>query len=126
MIVGFDDDLAGEAPRVSSRLHDLLTQIHPSLERVLGPRLRHQAVLTMLERFGSLAQIRGAGRRRLVTLLRPEAPRMAEPPRGSSQAWPAHSPPSLTSGTTGRTDRGTPGGPPSVGVLLRLALARIP
>ena len=78
MIVGFDDGLVGEATRVANRLHGLLTQIHPSLERVLGPRLQHPAVLTLLERFGSPAQIRKAGRRRLVTLLRPKAPRMAE------------------------------------------------
>lgn len=77
-MVGFDDDLAGEATRVANRLHGLLTQIHPSLEQVLGPRLQHPAVLTLLERFGSPAQIRKAGRRRLVTLLRPKAPRMAE------------------------------------------------
>jgi len=37
MIVGFDDDLATEATRVSNRIRGLLTQIHPSLERVLGP-----------------------------------------------------------------------------------------
>lgn len=78
MIVGFDDDLAGEATRVANRLHGLLTQVHPSLERVMGPRLQHPAVLTLLERFGSPAQIRKAGRRRLVPLLRPKAPRMAE------------------------------------------------
>ncbi|MFF7780356.1 IS110 family transposase [Streptomyces tanashiensis] len=36
MIVGFDDNLAGEATRVANRLHGLLTQVHPSLERVLG------------------------------------------------------------------------------------------
>ncbi|MGW4359594.1 IS110 family transposase [Streptomyces californicus] len=66
MIVGFDDDLAGEATRVANRLHGLLTQIHPSLERVLGPRLQHPAVLALLERFGSPAQMRKAGRRRLV------------------------------------------------------------
>ena len=45
MIAGFDDDLAGEATRVANRLHGLLTQIHPSLERVLGPRLQHPASL---------------------------------------------------------------------------------
>ncbi len=78
MIVRFDDNVAGEATRVANRLHGLLTQIHPSLERVLGPRLQHPAVLALLERFGSPAQIRKAGRRRLVTLLRPKAPRMAE------------------------------------------------
>ncbi|MCD9166221.1 IS110 family transposase [Streptomyces albireticuli] len=78
MIVGFDDDLAGEATRISNRLRGLLTQIHPSLERVLGPRVQHPAVLKLLDQFGSPAQIRKAGRRRLVTLLRPKAPRMAE------------------------------------------------
>lgn len=78
MLVGFDDDLAGEATRVSNRLRGLLTQIHPSLERVLGPRVHHPAVLMMLERFGSPAELRKAGRRRLVTLIRPKAPRMAE------------------------------------------------
>ncbi len=68
MIVGFDDDLAGEATRVANRLRGLLmTQIHPHLERVVGPRIQHPAVLTLLERFGSPAQIRKAGRRRLVT-----------------------------------------------------------
>ncbi|MDX2707946.1 IS110 family transposase [Streptomyces sp. PA03-6a] len=78
MIVGFDDDLAIELTRTKNRLRGLLTQIHPSLEKVLGPRLDHPAVLALLERFGSPAQIRKAGRRRLVTLLRPKAPRMAE------------------------------------------------
>lgn len=34
MLVGFDDDLAGEATRLSNRLRGLLTQIHPALERV--------------------------------------------------------------------------------------------
>lgn len=41
MIVGFDDDLASEATRISNRLRGLLTQIHPSLESVLGPRVQH-------------------------------------------------------------------------------------
>ena len=78
MIVGFDDDLAGEATRVSNRLRGLLTQIHPHLERVLGPRVQHPGVLALLQRFGSPALIRKAGRRRLITLIRPKAPRMAE------------------------------------------------
>jgi transposase len=78
MIVGFDDDLAGESTRIKNRLRGLLTQIHPSLERILGPRLDHPAVLALLERHGSPAQLRKAGRRRLVTLLRPKAPRLAE------------------------------------------------
>ena len=38
VLVGFDDDLAGEATRVSNRIRGLLTQIHPALERVLTRR----------------------------------------------------------------------------------------
>ncbi len=41
-------------------------------------RVQHPAVLTLLERFGSPAEIRKAGRRQLISLLRPKAPRMAE------------------------------------------------
>ena len=78
MIVGFDDDLAGEATRIANRPRGLLTQIHPHLERVLGPRLDHPAVLALLERFGSAAALRKAGRRRLLAIARPLAPRMFE------------------------------------------------
>ncbi|MFD9427478.1 MULTISPECIES: IS110 family transposase [unclassified Streptomyces] len=78
MLVGFDDDLAGEATRVSNRLRGMLTQIHPALERVLGPRIHHPAVLWLLERYGTPAQIRRAGRRALAERLRPHAPRMHE------------------------------------------------
>ncbi|RBM05985.1 IS110 family transposase [Streptomyces sp. PT12] len=78
MLVGFDEDLTGEATRSSNRLRGLLTQFHPSLERVLGPRLDHPAVTLLLERFGSPAALRKAGRRQLVSLMRPMAPRMAE------------------------------------------------
>ncbi len=37
VLVGFDDDLAAEATRLTNRLRGLLTQVHPALERVLGP-----------------------------------------------------------------------------------------
>ncbi|MFJ1701756.1 IS110 family transposase, partial [Streptomyces sp. NPDC088252] len=39
VLVGFDQDPASEATRTSNRIRGLLTQFHPSLERVLGPRL---------------------------------------------------------------------------------------
>ncbi|GAA4264237.1 hypothetical protein GCM10022255_116010 [Dactylosporangium darangshiense] len=39
VLIGFDDDLAGEATRVSNRIRGLLTQVHPALERVLGPKV---------------------------------------------------------------------------------------
>jgi transposase len=77
MLAGFDQDLAAEATRTSNRIRGLLTQFHPSLERVLGPRLDHPAVTWLLERFGSPAALRKAGRRRLVEVIRPKAPRMA-------------------------------------------------
>lgn len=78
VLVGFDQDLASEATRTSNRIRGLLTQLHPSLERVLGPRPDHQAVTWLLERHGSPAALRKAGRRRLVELIRPKAPRMAQ------------------------------------------------
>ncbi|MFJ4942224.1 IS110 family transposase [Streptomyces albidoflavus] len=78
VLTGFDQDLAAEATRTSNRIRGLLTQFHPSLERVLGPRLDHQAVTWLLERYGSPAALRKAGRRRLVELIRPKAPRMAQ------------------------------------------------
>ncbi len=77
MLVGFDQDLAGEANRTSNRIRGLLTQFHPSLERVLGPRLDHPAITWLLERYGSPAALRKAGRRKLIEAIRPRAPRMA-------------------------------------------------
>jgi hypothetical protein len=77
VLVGFDQDLAAEATRTSNRIRGLLTQFHPSLERVLGPRLDHTAVTWLLERYGSPAALRKAGRRKLVEVIRPRAPRMA-------------------------------------------------
>ncbi len=80
MLVGFDQDLAGEANRTSNRIRSLLTQFHPSLERVLGPRLDHQAVAWLLERYGSAQALRKAGRRKLVEVVRPR-----------HRAWPSDS-----------------------------------
>ncbi|MFJ5157387.1 IS110 family transposase [Streptomyces sp. NPDC088353] len=77
MLVGFDQDLAGEATRTSNRIRGLLTQFHPSLVRVLGPRLDHPVVTWLLERYGSPDALRKACRRKLVEVIRPRAPRMA-------------------------------------------------
>ncbi|ATL25604.1 Mobile element protein [Streptomyces formicae] len=78
MLVCFDNDLVAEANRLSNRLRGLFTQVHPHLERVLGPRMQHPAVLALLEHFGSPAQLRQAGRRRIATAIRPKAPRTAD------------------------------------------------
>ncbi|GED83213.1 hypothetical protein TNCT6_02980 [Streptomyces sp. 6-11-2] len=72
VLMGFDQDLAAEATRTSNRIRALLTQFHPSLERVLGARLDHQAVTWLLDRYGSPAALRKASRRRLVELIRPK------------------------------------------------------
>ena len=78
VLVGFDDDLAGEATRMANRIRGLLTQIHPALERVLGPRVQHKAVLELLSRCGGPAGLRRAGRSKLLEIVRPKAPRMGE------------------------------------------------
>ncbi len=78
MPTGFDQGLAGEANRTSNRIRGLLTQFHPSPERILGPRLEHPAITWLLEHYGSPAALRKAGRRKLVEAIRPRAPRMAQ------------------------------------------------
>ncbi|GAB7007527.1 IS110 family transposase [Nocardioides sp. AN3] len=75
VIVGYDDDLAGEVTRISNRIRGLLTQIHPALERVLGPDLQHRAVLELLARFGGPTGLRKAQRRQLIAATKPRAPR---------------------------------------------------
>jgi transposase len=76
VLVGYDDDLAGEVTRISNRIRGLLTQIHPPLERVLGPKLQHPAVLQLLSQCGGPAGIRKAGRAKLAELVKKRAPRM--------------------------------------------------
>ncbi len=78
VLVGFDDDLAAEATRLSNRIRGLLTQIHPALERVLGPRVSQKAALALLTRFGGPAGMRAAGRARLRATARRANPRGAE------------------------------------------------
>ena len=78
MLAGFDEDLAGQVNQVSNRLRGLLTQIHPALERVLGPELDHPAVLDLLQRHPSPAALSGLGRSRLGARLRKLAPRIGD------------------------------------------------
>lgn len=78
VIVGFDDDLAGEVTRVSNRIRGLLTQIHPALERAIGSNIAHPAVLALLAKFGGPAGLTTAGKRRLTTTAKALAPRMHE------------------------------------------------
>jgi transposase len=78
VLVGFDDDLAGEATRLSNRIRGLLTGIHPALEHAIGPRISHPAVLEILSRCGGPAGIAQAGRRKLTAIAKVHAPRMGE------------------------------------------------
>ncbi|MFJ8894304.1 IS110 family transposase [Leifsonia sp. NPDC102414] len=75
MLCGFDEDLAGQITQVSNRIRGLLTQIHPALERVIGPRLDHPAILDLLQHYPSPAAMRAAGEKRLRNRLLKNAPR---------------------------------------------------
>ncbi|HET9137918.1 IS110 family transposase [Actinophytocola sp.] len=76
VLVGFDDDLAGEATRISNRIRGLLTGIHPALERVIGPKITHPAVLAILSQCGGPTGIRQVGRDTLTTIATQHAPRI--------------------------------------------------
>jgi transposase len=78
VLVGFDDDLAGEATRLANRIRGLLTGVHPALERAIGPRISHLAVLEILSRCGGPTGLRKAGRRKLISIATKHAPRMGE------------------------------------------------
>lgn len=76
MLCGFDDDIAQQVTANSNRVQGLLTQIHPALERVLGPRLDHPAVLDLLQRWPTPEALKRAGENRLANRLVKLAPRM--------------------------------------------------
>lgn len=76
MLCGFDDDLAGQITATSNRIRGLLTQIHPALERVIGPHLDHPAILDLLQHYPSPASMATAGEKRLATRLTKRAPRI--------------------------------------------------
>lgn len=77
LLSGRDQDLAHDVTRTSNRLRDLLLQAHPPLEGVLGPRLGHPAVRTLLGQYATATQLRKAGRSRVLKVLERDAPRMA-------------------------------------------------
>ena len=78
MLCGFDDDLAVQITQTSNRIRGLLSQIHPALERVLGPRLDHPAVLDLLERYPSPAELAATSEKTLANRLTKLAPRMGK------------------------------------------------
>ena len=62
VLAGFDDDLAAQITATSNRLRGMLTQIHPALERVLGPRVTHPAVADLLQQALRDAGLTSGGR----------------------------------------------------------------
>jgi transposase len=78
MLCGFDDDLVAQATATSHRIRGLLTQIHPALERVLGPRLDHPAVVDLLRTWPTPQALRRAGTKRIAARLRKLAPRIGD------------------------------------------------
>ena len=87
MLSGFDEDLAGQLNQVSNRIRGLLTQIHPAMERVLGPRLGLLSVLDLIERYPSPQLMQTAGRGRLAARLRRLSPRIGD--RIANELWTA-------------------------------------
>lgn len=78
VLIGFDDDLAGESTRLTNRVRGLLTQVHPALERVLGPRVSQKATLALIAKYGGPTGLRRAGRTRMLATARKANPRGAD------------------------------------------------
>jgi transposase len=76
MLCGFDDDILQQMTATSNRIRGLLTQIHPALERVVGPHLDHPAMLDLLQYYPSPAAMKTAGTTRMANRLLKRAPRM--------------------------------------------------
>jgi hypothetical protein len=78
MLCGLDEDLPGQITQVSNRIRGLLMQIHPALERVVGPHLDHPAMLDLLERYPAPAQLAALSQKQLANRLVKLAPRMGK------------------------------------------------
>lgn len=79
MLCGFDDDLAKQATAASNRIRGLLTQIHPALERVIGPHLDHPVMAALLQKYPTPEALSRAGRTRIAGLMSKSAPRAGKP-----------------------------------------------
>lgn len=78
VLVGFDEDLAAEATRLSNRIRGLLTQIHPALERVVGPRLTTKQGLAVIEQLGGPEGMAGVTKSKLLRVIAKAYPRGAQ------------------------------------------------
>ncbi|MDO5094372.1 MAG: IS110 family transposase [Propionibacteriaceae bacterium] len=78
VLVGFDEDLAAEATRLSNRIRGLLTQIHPALERVVGPRLGTKQGLAVIEQLSGPQGMAAASKSKLLRVIAKAYPRAAQ------------------------------------------------
>lgn len=74
MLTGFDDDLARQITQTRNRVRGLYTQIHPGLERVIGPRLDHPAILAVAQTWPVPRALAKAGRARIGAKLKKTEP----------------------------------------------------
>ena len=70
MLTGFDEDLAKQITQNRNRIRGLYTQIHPGLERVLGPRLEHPAILALIQTWPTPHMLKKAGKTRIAAKLK--------------------------------------------------------
>lgn len=77
VLAGFDDDLLAQTTDTRNRLRGLLTQIHPGLERVVGPKLEHAGVLDALTRWPTPQALQTAGRGDVRKRIAKHNPRLA-------------------------------------------------
>jgi len=77
VLTGFDDDLLAQTTATRNRLRGLLTQTHPGLERVIGPKLHHPGVLDALTRWPTPAALKTAGSGHVRRRIAKHNPRLA-------------------------------------------------
>jgi transposase len=91
LLVGRRRELVGDQTRRISRLRDLLASIFAGLERVIDPSTK--ASLQLLSRYVTPAEIRRAGRRRLIDHMpAPDACRPRASRRSPTPPWPPPGP----------------------------------
>ncbi|GAA1119462.1 IS110 family transposase [Nesterenkonia jeotgali] len=78
VLAGFDDDLLGQMTAARNRLRGLLTQIHPALERAMGPHLHQVGVLDALVTWPTPQRLKSAGRGHVRNRIKKHNPRLAE------------------------------------------------
>lgn len=78
VLVGFDEDLAAEATRLQNRIRGLLTQVHPALERVVGPKLGTKQGLAVVEQLGGPQGMAAASKSKMLRVITKAYPRNAQ------------------------------------------------